>query len=45
MTITVTLAPDLETQVRHAAKQEGVAPDAYVGNVLQRHLHYQRIAH
>lgn len=43
MAITVTLAPDLETQIRSAAEQEGVAPDAFVGKLLQNHLHYQRI--
>jgi hypothetical protein len=44
MSITINLVHDLETRVRRAAKQEGVAPDAYVANVLQRHLREQTVA-
>jgi len=43
MSITVTLAPELETQVRYAAKQEGVATDTYVSKVLQHHLQQQHV--
>lgn len=32
------LMPELENQVRDAAKRDGMAADAYVERVLQRHL-------
>lgn len=44
MSLTIELIPDLEKQVRTAAKREGVAPSAYVSNVLRRHLQEQSVA-
>lgn len=44
MSLTIELIPDLETQVRNAARREGVAPSAYVTNVLRRHLQEQSLA-
>ena len=38
MTMILNIAPDLETQVRQAAEKAGVTPDAYVANLLERHL-------
>lgn len=38
MTITVNLMQDLEQSVRRAARRAGVTPDAYVADVLRRHL-------
>ena len=43
MSITIELIQDLEVQVRSAAKREGVAPSAYVANVLRRHLQEQSV--
>lgn len=43
MAITVTLAPELETQVRSVAKQEGLTADTYVGRLLQRDLYQRRV--
>ena len=44
MSLTIELIQDLEKQVRTAAKREGVAPSAYVSNVLRRHLQEQSVA-
>lgn len=38
MTITVNLMQELEQSVRRAARRAGVTPDAYVADVLRRHL-------
>lgn len=38
MTITLTIPPDVETQVRQAAGKAGITPDKYIVNVLEQHL-------
>jgi hypothetical protein len=38
MTMILNIAPDLETQIRHAAAKAGVTPDTYVANLLEQHL-------
>ena len=43
MAITVTLAPELETQVRSVAKQEGLTTNTYIGKLLQRDLYQRRV--
>jgi hypothetical protein len=35
------LAPELESEVRAAAQQTGVAPDHYVANLLREHLSHR----
>lgn len=37
------LVPELETQVRDAAKRDGIGPDVYVAKVLERHLRKQSL--
>lgn len=39
MSMTLNIAPELETQVRHAAAKAGVAPEAYIAHILEQHLH------
>lgn len=43
MSITVTLAPELETEARSVAKQEGLTTDTYLGKLLQRDLYQRRV--
>lgn len=43
MSMTLQLVPELETQVRDAAKRDGIGPDDYVAKVLERHLHRQAL--
>jgi hypothetical protein len=38
MTITLDIAPDLETQIRQAAAKAGIEPDTYITNILEQHL-------
>ena len=42
MTITLNITPDLETRLRQAAAQAGVAPDTYIANILEQYLHPQQ---
>jgi hypothetical protein len=43
MSMTLQLVPELETQVRDAAKRDGIGPNDYVAKVLERHLHKQSV--
>lgn len=43
MSMTFQLVPELETQVRDAAKRDGIGPNDYVAKVLERHLHKQSV--
>ncbi len=43
MSMTLQLVPELETQVRDAAKRDGIGPNDYVAKVLERHLHRQAL--
>lgn len=43
MSMTLQLVPELEIQIRDAAKRDGIGPDVYVAKVLERHLHKQAL--
>ena len=44
MGMTLQLTPELETQVRDAAKRDGIGPDLFVAKILERHLYKQSVA-
>ena len=40
MVLTIEITPELESQVREQAKQQGLGADEYVVNILQEHLRH-----